>query len=54
MIGVLYCSHIEIEIHVIGHHFAADLFKCTSVKEILCILMQISLNLVVKGPNDNM
>ena len=36
-----------------GRHFADDAFKCIFVKEKVCILIQTSLNIVSKGPIDN-
>ena len=36
-----------------GHHFASDIFRCIFVNEKFCILTQISLKFVPKGPIDN-
>ena len=36
-----------------GHHFPDDVFKCIFVNEKICILIQISLKFVPKGPIDN-
>ena len=36
-----------------GRHFADDIFKCIFLNENLCILIQISLKFVSKGPIDN-
>ena len=36
-----------------GRHFTADTFKCTFMNENFCILIQVSLKLVLKGPIDN-
>ena len=36
-----------------GRHFAADTFKCISVKEKFCFFIRISLKFVPKGPSDN-
>ena len=36
-----------------GRHFAADTFKCIFMNENPCILIQISLKFVPKGPIDN-
>ena len=36
-----------------GRHFADDIFWCIFVNEEFCILIQISLKFVPKGPIDN-
>ena len=36
-----------------GPHFADDIFECIFVNETCCILIQISLKLVDKGPINN-
>ena len=36
-----------------GRHFADNIFRCISVNEKFCILIQISLEFVPKGPIDN-
>ena len=36
-----------------GHHFADNIFKCISMNEKICILIQISLKFVPRGLIDN-
>ena len=36
-----------------GRHFSDDTFKCIFVNENFCILIEISLKSVAKGPIDN-
>ena len=36
-----------------GRHFSDDTFKCIFVNENFCILIEISLKSVLKGPIDN-
>ena len=36
-----------------GRHFADDVFKCIFLNKKICILIQISLKFVPKGPIDN-
>ena len=36
-----------------GHHFTDDIFRCIFINEKFCILIEISLKCVPKGPIDN-
>ena len=36
-----------------GHHFADDIFICIFVNERFCILIEISLKFIRKGPINN-
>ena len=36
-----------------GHHFADDRFRCISLNEKFCVLIEISLKFVPKRPIDN-
>ena len=51
---ITYLSQLISALEKFGRHFEDDISRCIFVNEKFCILIEISLKFVPKGPIDNM
>ena len=51
VVDLMMSTHLPLD--TLTHHFPNNIFKCIFVNEKFCILIQISLKFIPKGPIDN-